>query len=772
MIASPPRGRRSRLFGLAGTALVAAAFAVAARAAEPPAPFTAKAPAAGAAARFASADPRAPRRRYARDPLPLVSQDRLLATLRELSAIGSDALFRTSASRGEAAAFDFVAQRLGALPFLAAAGIEIERQPFRTYLGGEAWEARLFLQRPGSTETEVAAHALQPHRDDLARALRLDSDGSLNDTDRDPVEVSGTALLVRTLSHLNALTPAAVQRRVVLLDYALVDRSIMTSTEAITRASQLLAKAPAGIVLVTERSHVPGASHGSFVGDLGAFTLATSGTPRPTLYVRLEDLGAAGVTTWSDLAAVPSVRLRWDVDVVSPGQSQNLIARIPGVATSRAVILGAHLDSPNSPGALDDGSGVVSLLEVARALDEARARPPVDLYLCFFGSHERGIFGSSVFLQSHSELLDRALAMLEVDCLRRPLDGLPSWLTLEARSLSMLGDVTLPWPAFLRQASSARDIWPNPRDNQGIVSDNSSFGTFDVPNADLIYLDPDDPWETHYSGHLHDPFDDIVTAAGVAPVLADMARVALTAALVTGVEAPDLRVTPPPDRRAVLVASHTESPHMASSLIDFGMALAWEGFDLDVVPYGTAVTPADIAGAALVVALPVHDWPSPEGDPSTYQEAWSAAELDALQQYVTGGGMLVLTNSRYRMKYVNYVYETNEDWPASNPLAQVFGVTWIGGQYNGSSAPTTGTSALIAGVTRLTLATNNGVPFTHTGGSDLARIGFTPAATLLRPGGGAGEVLALGDLGILGAGADGPVNLRFWQNLARYARAR
>jgi hypothetical protein len=656
MVASPPRGRCSRFFGLAGTALVAAGAAVAARAVEPlaPSPSAAKAMAPGTSARLVSADPRAPRRRFARDP----------------------------------------------------------------------------------------------------------------------VEASGPALVVRTPSQLTALTPASVQGRVVLLDYALVDRSILTSTEAITRASQLLAKGPAGIVLVTERSHVPGASHGSFVGDLGAFTLASSGTPRPTLYVRLEDLGDAGVAAWSDLATLAAVRLRCDVDVVSPGWSQNLVARIPGTDASRAVILGAHLDSPNSPGALDDGSGSVTLLEVARTLDGARVRPAADLYLCWFGSHERGIFGSSVFLQSHTDLLDRALAMLEVDCLRRPLDGLPSWLTLEARSFAMLGDTTLPWPAFLRQAASARDLWPNPLDTQGIVSDNSSFGAFDVPNADLIYLDPNDPWETHYSGHLHDPFDDIVTATEVAPVLADMARVALTAALATGAEAPRLRVTPAPDRRAVLIASHTESPHMSASLIDLGMTLAWEGLDLDVVPYGTPVTAADVAGAALVVALPVHDWPSPEGDATTYLEAWTAPEVDALQQYVGGGGLLVLTNSRYRMKYANYLYETNEDWAGSNVLAQPFGVTWTGGTYNGSSALTTGSSPLIAGVTRLTLATNNGIPFTHTGGTDLARIGFTPAAALLRPGGSAGEVLVLGDLGILGAGADGPVNLRFWQNLARYARSR
>ena len=761
---SPARGRCMARLALSA----AAALAGGTVAASPRAPLPAPAP----AARLDTVGARPPRGRVSRDPLPLVSQDRLLATLAELTAIGADSFFRTSASRGEAAAFDLVAQRLGELPFLAAAGLELERQSFRTFLGHEAWEVRLFLQRPGGGEIEVPAHALQPHRDDLVRALRLDSDGVLNDTERNPVEVDGPALPVRTLAQLNALTPASIQGRIVLLDYALVDRSIMTSTEAITRAVQLLAKGPAGIVLVTERAHVPGASHGSFAGDLGAFTLATSGTPRPTLYVRLEDLGAAGVTSWGDLAIVSAVRLRWDADVVSPGRSQNLIARIPGPDASRAVILGAHLDSANSPGALDDGSGVVSLLEVARTLDAARVRPPVDLYLCFFGSHERGLFGSSVFLQSHSDLLDRALAMLEVDCLRRPLDGLPSWLTLEARSLSMLGNATLPWPEFLRQAASTRGLWPSPLDNQGIVSDNSCFAAFDVPNADLIYLDSNDPWEAHYSGHLHDPFDDVVTAAEVAPVLADMARVALTAALVTGAEAPVLRVTPPPDRRAVLLASHTESPHFSASLIDFGMALAWEGFDLDVVPYGTPVTSAHLDGAGLVVALPVHDWPSPEGDASSYEETWSGTEIDALQQYAEAGGLLVLTNSRYRMKYANSLYETNEDWAAGNPLAQPFGVAWIGGQLGGSVALPRGTSPLVSGVAQLVLAGDNGVPFTFTGGSEVARVGLQPAAALLRPGGGAGEVLVLADLGILGAGASGPVNLRFWQNLARYARSR
>ncbi|MCJ1883193.1 M28 family metallopeptidase, partial [Pseudomonas nitroreducens] len=79
----------------------------------------------------------------------------------------------------------------------------------------------------------------------------------------------------------------------------------------------------------------------------------------------------------------------------------------PGTDTSRALVVGAHLDSPNSPGGLDDGSGSVALLEAARVLDVAGVRPPVDTVFAWFGSHERGLYGSSVFANANAALLGR-----------------------------------------------------------------------------------------------------------------------------------------------------------------------------------------------------------------------------------------------------------------------------------------------------------------------------------------------------------------------------
>ena len=54
-----------------------------------------------------------------------------------------------------------------------------------------------------------------------------------------------------------------------------------------------------------------------------------------------------------------------------------------------------------------------------------------------------------------------------------------------------------------------------------------------------------------------------------------MARVALSAALETGQDTPELRVTSSPDRRVLFVASHTESVHMApTTFIDLEIGRA------------------------------------------------------------------------------------------------------------------------------------------------------------------------------------------------------
>jgi len=197
----------------------------------------------------------------------------------------------------------------------------------------------------------------------------------------------------------------------------------------------------------------------------------------------------------------------------------------------------------------------------------------------------------------------------------------------------------------------------------------------------------------------------------------------------------------------------------AAGWSELGMALAWEGFDVDTVPFGTPVTPMELSGADLVIALPVIDFGEPD-------EGWGADEVQALADHVAGGGRLVIAASAYRMRFSNFLYERNEDALDVNALASRFGVTFDSGTIGASTATPSGTHALLQGVTTLELAAGNGVPFTVAGGQVLARAGTQPALALAGAG---GNVLVIGDVGMLGSAQTQSVNLPFWRNLGRWA---
>jgi hypothetical protein len=83
------------------------------------------------------------------------------------------------------------------------------------------------------------------------------------------------------------------------------------------------------------------------------------------------------------------------------GNVQNLIARLPGSANTRPVMLAAHYDSvPRGPGAGDDGHGVGVLLETLRAL---RFGPPLrnDVIFLITDGEERGLLGALLFVREH-----------------------------------------------------------------------------------------------------------------------------------------------------------------------------------------------------------------------------------------------------------------------------------------------------------------------------------------------------------------------------------
>jgi hypothetical protein len=92
-------------------------------------------------------------------------------------------------------------------------------------------------------------------------------------------------------------------------------------------------------------------------------------------------------------------------------RTHDILGRLPGVASSGAIMLMAHYDSvPLAPGAADDGAGVAAVLESLRAL---RAEPPLknDLIVLFTDGEEAGLLGAEAFATGHPWIKDVSLIM-------------------------------------------------------------------------------------------------------------------------------------------------------------------------------------------------------------------------------------------------------------------------------------------------------------------------------------------------------------------------
>ncbi len=691
--------------------------------------------------------------------LASLSLESMYTNLENLTGIQAYSGWRTSATQGEKEALDYVDSQLRSLSNDA---IEIERQSFHTFLATEIRQVELTLIVNGQP-VSVPVNTLRGARENIAEALKMDSDGILNDANPDPVFVDAETIFAQTSDELGALHTEDVQGKVLVVDFMIIDTT--STRETLARIYNL---EPSALVVVTRYSNVNGLSHGTFLGDGEVFSRQPSSKRIPVLILRMEDLDGFESQQWTSLITASRAQITWDVDVFSPADSGNLMARIPGQNSERAILLSAHIDSANSPGALDDAGGAVILLEIARVLGEADVKPPHDLYLVWYGSEEVGLVGSANFAAVHQEVLDRLIAMATMDCLTSPIEGITTSISLASGSSVTGEDAEDPWADRLSILAEEIGIQVQ-RIYMPLASDNSSFAGYNVPNLNIISFSED--METQggvwFAGHLHDPYDTIERVKEVETDFLNTARLALATVFLP---AEDNRFTssPPATKRAVLVASHTESAHMTpAALTGLGLTLANNGYDVDVIPYGQLLTVEELETADLVLLLPVIDFPA-DDSAGTYDEQWQPDELDLIHSYVKRGGLLVVTNSRMRDKFYNKTYEYNEDWEAMNAVGELFGFEFSGSQMDSDQSPIlSGKSPFFSGISSIAIVPQNAVPFS------VSKKPFASAgspgklsAAVFQPDNMDGIVLVLADLLILADYPNGMFNPQLIQNIA------
>jgi Zn-dependent M28 family amino/carboxypeptidase len=151
---------------------------------------------------------------------------------------------------------------------------------------------------------------------------------------------------------------------------------------------------------------------------------------RPTLLnpegISIPAIGATrqvGLALADAAATGASVHLRIQTSMVDRPAS-SVIAETSGGDSSHVVMLGGHLDSAlDSPGINDNGSGTMTLLEIARRM-AAMDAPKLKVRFAFWAGEELGFWGSRHYVMSLNEDQRRAIqAYLNFDMLGSPNGG-------------------------------------------------------------------------------------------------------------------------------------------------------------------------------------------------------------------------------------------------------------------------------------------------------------------------------------------------------------
>ena len=92
----------------------------------------------------------------------------------------------------------------------------------------------------------------------------------------------------------------------------------------------------------------------------------------------------------------------------------NTVAEIPGAERADEVVLiGGHIDSWDlGTGATDNGTGIMAVLEAARAIKTVNARPRRTIRFVLFSGEEQGLHGSRAYVKAHEKEMSKISGVL------------------------------------------------------------------------------------------------------------------------------------------------------------------------------------------------------------------------------------------------------------------------------------------------------------------------------------------------------------------------
>lgn len=271
-----------------------------------------------------------------------------------------------------------------------------------------------------------------------------------------------------------------------------------------------------GIAALINVGDAPDGLIGNFTAALYRPPLAAPWEGRPVAYPAVTIEAAAGRELISTITFGESVHLRVEhAACYVEKEAHNVVGQILGTdPDAGTVIVGAHYDSQaEGPGVWDNGTGIASLIEIARVLGEIRPRRTVTVI--GFAVEEVGLYGSTAYTVAHADEMDAVAGMMNLDAVAGANPAKRTiWKDEAMESLAVDAARAQGWePEVVFDA------------RQFAFSDNTPFTDAGVPAGWIWRFPPIDPYY-HTSGDVRErvnPADVAETAAVTAHVVRRLA---------------------------------------------------------------------------------------------------------------------------------------------------------------------------------------------------------------------------------------------------------
>lgn len=236
---------------------------------------------------------------------------------------------------------------------------------------------------------------------------------------------------------------------------------------------------------------------GTFTGALYPPPLSAPWPGRPTAYPGVTIGHAAGRGLLSTLSGGPVTLRVSHRGAYTERMAANVVGFIPGSGDG-AVIVCAHYDSQaDGPCVFDNGSGLGSLLETARALLDSRPRRRIVVIAA--ACEEIGLWGSTAYVDAHRAELAGAAGMVNLDGVASAYPAQREVWSADAGLLRLAVETGAAQGWHADRAMHARTTF----------ADQAPFGDAGVPSC-LIWR-PDYPYY-HSRGDVRALVDEVAVA--------------------------------------------------------------------------------------------------------------------------------------------------------------------------------------------------------------------------------------------------------------------